>query len=94
METISAEHIADKCYIQHLSAIDSLNAWLHQKNHFYVQDNLNRLLPEGGNDPQMLDSSIHSYCEQCYKEHIKKLERKDILCEQNKPLQTLELFSG
>lgn len=91
IETIPAEHIAGKCYIQHLSAIGNLEAWLHQKNHFYVQDNFNRPLPES---LQMLDSSIHSYCEQCYKEHTKTLERKDILCEQNKPLQALELFSG
>jgi DNA (cytosine-5)-methyltransferase 1 len=70
---------------------------LHQKNHFYIQDIFNRQLfigLEGGNELQMLDSSTHSYCEKCYEEHIKTLKKKDRLYNQNKPLQTLEIFSG
>ena len=94
-EIISTEDITGKCYIQYLSAIGNLEAWLHQKNHFYIQDNFNKpLLTGGGDEIQMLDSSTHSYCEECYREHVKTLEREDILYEQNKPLQALEIFSG
>lgn len=43
---------------------------------------------------QMLASSIHSYCEECYKEHIKALKKEGTLFKQNRALQALEIFSG
>lgn len=49
---------------------------------------------EGDDEFQMLDSSIHSYCEECYEEHIKTLKKKDTLFQQNKALKALEIFSG
>ncbi len=69
---------------------------MHQKNHFYVQDNTNRpfFMPEGGYELQIIDSSTHTYCEECYNDHIKILEKEDTLYIQNKPLQALEIFSG
>ena len=70
---------------------------MHQKNHFYVQDNFNRQLLfmlESDDELQMLASFTHSYCEGCYKECIKTLEKKDELFKQNRPLQALEIFSG
>jgi hypothetical protein len=70
---------------------------VHQKNHFYVQDNFNRQLLfmlESDDELQMLASFTHSYCEECYKKHIKTLERKYELFEQNRPLKALEIFSG
>jgi hypothetical protein len=48
----------------------------------------------GGDGLQMLASSTHSYCEECYKEHIKTLKKGDTLFEQNRALQALEIFSG
>lgn len=49
---------------------------------------------ECGDELQMLNSFTHSYCEECYKEHIKTLKRKDTFFKQNKPLKALEIFSG
>jgi hypothetical protein len=49
---------------------------------------------ESGDELQMLDSSTHSYCGECYEEHIKALEREDTLFRQNKTLKALEIFSG
>jgi hypothetical protein len=51
-------------------------------------------MPESGDEFQMLDSSTHSYCEECYEEHIKALEKEDTLFKQNKTLKALEIFSG
>ena len=42
----------------------------------------------------MFNSSTHSYCKNCYDEHIKTLKKENLLCEQSKPLQALEIFSG
>jgi hypothetical protein len=69
---------------------------VHQKNHFYIQDFNRQLLfmLESGDELQMLASSTHSYCEECYEEHIKTLKKKDKLFRQNRPLQALEIFSG
>ena len=95
MATISAEDITGKCYIQHLSAIGNLEAWIHQKDHFYVQDNLNRpVLSESDDELQTLASSTHSYCKECYKEHIKTLKKRNTLFKQNRAFQVLEIFSG
>lgn len=49
---------------------------------------------DGDNELQMLNSSSHFYCEECYKEHIKTLKKKDAFFKQNKALQALEIFSG
>ncbi len=49
---------------------------------------------EGSNELQMLDLPTHSYCEECYQEHIRVIEKEDILYKQNQPLQALEIFSG
>ena len=49
---------------------------------------------ESGNELQMLNSSTHPYCEECYKGHIKTLEKNDALFKQKKALQALEIFSG
>lgn len=69
---------------------------MQQQNHFYIKDNFNipLFMLESGNELQMLDSSIHSYCEECYKEHIKTLGKEDGLFKQSKALQVLEIFSG
>ncbi|KAF8503256.1 S-adenosyl-L-methionine-dependent methyltransferase [Russula emetica] len=95
-ETISAENITGKCYTQCISAIGNLEAWKHQMNHFYIQDNFNipLFMLESSDELQMLDSSTHSYCEECYKEHIKTLEKGDALFKQNRALRALEIFSG
>ena len=51
-------------------------------------------MPECGDELQVLASSTHSYCEECYEEHIKTLKKEDTLFKQNRPLQALEIFSG
>jgi hypothetical protein len=49
---------------------------------------------ECGDELPMLASSTHSYCEECYKEHIKTLKKEDALFKQNRALRALEIFSG
>ncbi|KAI9511110.1 S-adenosyl-L-methionine-dependent methyltransferase [Russula earlei] len=96
-ETISAEHITGKCYIQHPALISNLEKWLSYENHFYVQDfstKLSFMNMKGCDDLQMLDLSTFSYCEECYEGHIKTLEKQDSLKKENRPLQALEIFSG
>ena len=96
-ETIPAEHITGKCYIQHLSAISNLEAWLCHENHFYVQDQSTKpsfIKIRSCDELQKLHPSSYSYCERCYQDHIKVLEKQDLLCKRNKPLQALEIFSG
>jgi hypothetical protein len=94
--TIPAENITGKCYVQHLSDIGNQEAWIHQKNHFYVQNNFNRQLfmLESGDEFQMLDSSTYSYCEECYEKHTKTLEKEETLLFRNRAFRALELFSG
>ena len=49
---------------------------------------------ESSNELQLLASSTHSYCKECYKKHIKTLEKKDTLFKHNRALRALEIFSG
>jgi len=95
--TISAEQITGKCFVQHPSAISNLEEWLCYENHFYIQDFSTKpsfIGIESCDELQILELSGHSYCEDCYQEHIKTLEKQDLLKKRNKPLQALELFSG
>jgi hypothetical protein len=96
-ETIPAENITGKCYIQHPSAITDLKTWTSYENHFYVQDCSTKpsfVGLETCNELETLDMATHIYCISCYNEHIKMLKRQDLLFKRNKPLQALELFSG
>jgi hypothetical protein len=96
-ETISAEYITGKCYVQHPSAISNLEAWFQHEDHFYVQDYSVNPPFVGADDCyrlQMLDPSTHSFCKLCYKEHMKILEENKLLYKRNRPLQALEIFSG
>jgi len=91
-ETISAEYITGKCYVQHPSAISNLEAWFQHVDHFYVQDYSVNPPFIGADDChrlQMLDPSTHSFCKPCYKEHIKILEENKLLYKRNRPLQAL-----
>lgn len=49
---------------------------------------------ESGDEFQMLDSYTYSYCEECYKKHIKTLEKEETLFSQNRAFRALEIFSG
>jgi DNA (cytosine-5)-methyltransferase 1 len=95
--TISAEQIAGKCFVQHPSTINNLEEWLCHENHFYIQDFSTKpsfIGIESCDELQTLELSAHSYCRDCYKKHIKTLEKQDLLKKGNKPLQALEIFSG
>jgi hypothetical protein len=83
--------------MQHPSGITNLKAWTSYENHFYVQDHIIKpsyIELESCNELQTLDSSAYTYCRSCYEEHIKMLEKQDLLFKRNKPLQALEIFSG
>jgi hypothetical protein len=96
-DSIPAENIIGKCYVLHPSAIDDLESWLCHVDHFYVQNYSSKppfITIEAFDGLHMMDSSAHSYCEECYKEHIKALAKQDSIYSGNQPLKALELFSG
>jgi hypothetical protein len=83
-----------KCYVQHPSTINDLEAWLCHMDHFYVQKYSSRppfIRADAVNELQLMDSSTLSYCEECYQEHITMLAKQE---ERKKPLKALELFAG
>lgn len=86
-----------KCYVQHQSAISDLKSWLCHGDCFYVPDYLTKpsfVRAAAFDQPQVMDLSTHSYCEECYEEHIRTLAKQDLAYARNKPLKALELFSG
>jgi hypothetical protein len=93
-ESISAENVMGKCYVQHPSTIHDLEAWLCHMDHFYVQNYSSRppfMTADALDELQLMDSSTLSYCEECYQEHITMLAKQE---ERKEPLKALELFSG
>ena len=96
-ENIPIQNIAGKCYVQHPSAIQDLDLWLHHEDHFYVQDCSVKppfIRIEDCNELRVMDLYSHSYCTECYKEHMENISEQRLLVQGHRPLQTLELFSG
>ncbi|KAI9446182.1 S-adenosyl-L-methionine-dependent methyltransferase [Lactarius indigo] len=77
--------------------IQDLDLWLGHEDHFYVQDcsvNPPFIRVEDCNKLRVMDLASHSYCLECYEEHMESISEQKLFVQSHQPLQALELFSG